>query len=126
MTSIAVRLKDALWSLRRRYGMESDIDRIIPFLVFERELTQDQLESLFTTYSRHTPEDFKSALIIRIQQIVRHYWQYNRVHEGYHKVLKGIRFLENVVRFGFEGCRLIHTHSVGYQIELKPEHPKKK
>ena len=126
MLPIASRLKDALWSLRRRYGMENDLDRILPFIVFERDLNRDQLEDLFVTRSRRVPEDFKSALLARIQQIVRYYWAYRETHKGYHKVLKGIIFLENVTRFGFEGCRLIEDENTGYQLELKSEYRKKK
>lgn len=126
MTKIASRLKDVLWSIRRRYGMETDIDQCLPLIVFERIFTQDQLDNLFITYSKRTPEDFKSALLNRIRQAVCQYMTYLRSKKGYHKVLKCIVFLENVVRYGLsEGCRLVFDENTGYILEIKPEHLKK-
>ena len=119
MLPIATRLKDALWSVRQRHGMESDIDRIIPYLVFEQNLSEDALGNLFVDYPKRVPEDFKLALIAQIQQIVRLYWQYQQTRKGYHKILKGVIFLENVVRYGFEGCRLIFDKNTGYHLELR-------
>lgn len=121
MTPVASRLKDALWSIRCRYGMENDIDRIIPFLVFDRDLSRTELEDLLVDYPKRPPADFKSALLAQIQKTIRVYWFYRVNRKGYHKVLKGIYFLEHVVRYGFEGCCLIFDADTGYYIELKPE-----
>jgi len=126
MISVANRLKDAIWSIRRRFGLETDIDRVFPFIAFDRGLNRDQLEDLFIVYPKRTPEDFNSALIIRIQKIVRRYWEYRLNHKGYHRVLKDIFFLEKVVRYGYEGCRLIEDADVGFVLQLKPEYRKKK
>jgi hypothetical protein len=106
--------------------LKDTIDRVLPFIVFEQKLNRDQLENLLVTYPKRVPEDFKAALIVRIQQIIRQYWSYCSTRKGYHKVLKGVVFLENVARYGFEGCQLVPVKSVGYQLELKPEHRKKK
>ena len=116
MTSIASRFKDALWSVRRAFGMEADIDRIISFVVFERELDETKV---FLTYPRRIPEHFQSALLARIREIVRQYDYYRRSRKGYHKVVKGIIFLENVVRVGFEGCSLVEDKNNGFRLELK-------
>ena len=119
MISVALRLKDAIWSLRRRYGMESDIDRIIKYLVFEQDLSRDQLESILVVYPKRIPEDFRSALIARIQRAIRNYWSYHQTRKNYHRVLRDIRFLETVAGVGFEGCRLVYNKNTGYQLELR-------
>lgn len=119
MTAIASRLKDALWSLRRHYGMETDIDRIIPYIVFEWNLSEAALNNLFVVYPRRIPEDFRAALIARIQQIIRQYRRYRQDKKGYHKVLKDVIFLENVARRGFEECVLTPDKIVGYRLELR-------
>lgn len=116
MTSVASRFKDALWSIRRAFGMEADIDRIIPFVVFERELDETKV---FLTYPRRIPEHFQSALLARIREIVRQYDCYRRTKKGYHKIIKGIIFLENVVRVGFDGCVLVEDKNDGFRLELK-------
>ncbi len=119
MSQPAHRLRDALGSIRRRYGMETDLDRIIGFLVFNKVLTEEQLNDLFIAYPTRVPEDFKSALLARIQKIIRQYWNYQRDKTGYHKIIRGVRFLENVARHGFGGCRLRPDKLVGYRLELK-------
>ncbi len=119
MTAIASRLKDALWSIRRRYGCEPDIDRIIPFLVFNHQPDLYQLNNILISYPNHTPEDFKAALVIRIQQTTRAYWTYQQTRKGYYRLLKRILFLEAVVRCGFEGCDLVFNETRGYELELK-------
>lgn len=121
MTSIATRFRDALWSIKREFGMEADIDRIISFVVFERDFN----ENILIAYPKRIPEDFKMALLARIQQIVRQYWAYRQTKKGYHRVVKGILFLENVARYRFDGCQLVEDKIVGWQLELKPEHKKK-
>ena len=110
MLPVTSRLKDAVWSVRRRYGMESDIDRIIPYLAFDGHFTnEDQLNKLLVTYPKRTPEDFKAATIILIQDTVRAYWSYRQTQKGYHRILKGI------------------VKNTGFQLVLKPEfRPKKK
>jgi len=106
--------------------MGNDLDRIRKPIVFEQNLTQDQIDGLFVTYPKRTPEDFKSALLARIQQIVRQYYIYRATKKGYHKVRKGISFLENVARYQFGGCILVEDKINGFQLELKPELRKKK
>ena len=106
--------------------MKTDLDRILRFVVFDRDLDENQLEDLFATYPGRIPEDFGSALLERIRQITRQYWSYRRVRKGYHKVLRGIIFLENVARFGYEGCQLFHDSRFGWRLEVKPELLKKK
>lgn len=120
MTPIASRLKDVLWSVRQQFGLENDIDRLISFIAFERTLTEDQLNDLFISYPKRIPEEFRAVLIARIQQIIRQYWAYCQTQKGYHKVLRGVLFLENVCRYKQEGCRLVDTGSTGYRLELKP------
>jgi len=97
------RLNDTLWSLRREFGMENDLDRIRKPIVFERNLNSDQVDDLFTNYPKRVPEDFRTALLARIQEVVRLYWAYISTHKGFHKLWQGILFLENVTRFKFEG-----------------------
>ena len=116
MTSVASRFKDALWSMRRAFGMEADIDPIISYVAFDRELDETKV---FITYPRRVPEHFQSALLARIQEIVRQYEHYRLVKKGYHRVIKGIQFLENVVRVGFDGCLLIEDANDGFRLELK-------
>lgn len=116
MTSVASRFKDALWSIRRAFGMEADIDRIINFVVFDRDLDETKI---FLTYPRRVPEHFQSALLARIREIVRQYEHYRRSKKGYHKIIKGIRFLENVVRVGADGCCLSEDKNDGFRLELK-------
>ena len=125
MLPIASRLKDAVWSIRQAFGLENDLDRIIPFLVRDENLSPERLDQVFIVYPKRVPEDYKSALLARIQQIVRQYYVYRLTKKGYHKILKGIYLLENVVRHGFGGCRLVEDKVVGFQLELKPEHLKK-
>lgn len=126
MLPITSRLKDAIWSIRREFGLENDLDRIILFLVRDENLSPEQLDKVFIVYPKRVPEDYKSALLARIQQIVRQYYAYRLTKKGYHRILKGIYFLENVIRFGFEGCLLVEDKIVGFQLELRPEHLKKK
>lgn len=116
MTSVASRFKDALWSLRRAFGMEADIDRIISYVVFDRDLDESKI---FLAYPRRTPEDFRSALLVRIKEIVRQYERYRCTKKGYHKIVKGIVFLENVVRVGADGCCLSEDKNDGFRLELK-------
>ena len=116
---LAERLKNALWSVRRQFGLSGDIDRLLPFIVFERKITKTRLEDLFITYPKRVPEDFKSALVARIQQLMRQYWRYRTSKQGYQKVKRGVLFLEDVARRGFEGCRLVEDDIVGFQLELK-------
>lgn len=115
MTPVSSRMKDALWSIRRQYGMESDLDRIIKFIVFDQNFT----ENLFVDYPTRIPEVFTSALLARIRQTIREYWTYRQTRKGYHKVIKGIIFLEDVARYGFEGCQLVPDKNTGYVLELK-------
>ncbi len=122
---ITTRLNDALWSLRREFGMETDIDRICRATRFKQTLSPEQIDDLFISYPKRVPEDFKSALIARIQEIVRMYWAYRVDQKGFHKLRKGILFLENVARFRFAGCRLVEDKVTGFQLEIKPELLKK-
>ena len=119
MLSVSSRLKDVLWSIRRLYGLEAAIDRVLPFIVFERNLNRDQLNMLFATYPRRVPEDFKAALLARIQEIVYLYWEYRRTNKGYHKVLRSMLFLEAVARHGFEKCTLTPDKTGSFRLELK-------
>lgn len=119
MTPTASRLKDVLWSIRRRFGMETDIDRLFPLFVFDRKWTREQVEDLFITYPKRTPEEFRAALVAYIRQTIRHYWQFDQTRKGYHKVLKGVKFLENVVRCGSEGCRLVEDKFGSFCLELR-------
>ena len=119
MTSVASRLKDALWSVRRKFGMESDIDRLIPYLAFEREVSDDQFNALFATYPKRIPEAFKPALFAHIKLTMRLYYQYRRFKRQYHKLITAIAFIENVVRYGFEKCNLVPDNTVGYKLQLK-------
>ena len=119
MLPVTSRLKDVLWTLRQQIGIEADVDRIIPYLAFEKNLDQDQLENLFITHPVRTPEAWKPALLARIREIVRYYWSYRTTRKGYHKVLKGIIFLENVARQGFDGCKLVFDKNTGYRLEVK-------
>ncbi|KKM07112.1 hypothetical protein LCGC14_1737220 [marine sediment metagenome] len=119
MPAIASRLKDVLWSLRRRFGMEADLDRIIPYVAFERTLTRSEVENLFPIYPKRVPEEFKSALLDRVQQMIREYQRYQETRKGYHRVLKGMKFLEKVAGLGFEGCCLIFNKNTGFRLELK-------
>ena len=119
MSPIAPRLKDAIWSVRKEYGLEADIDRVFPFIALEQNLTLDQLNGLFADRPKRTPFDFGLALFARIKQTVYYYWQYKQTGKGYHRVVKGIIFLENVVRHGEKGCRLVEDQSVGFVLELK-------
>ena len=121
MTLIASRFKDVLWSLQREFGMKTDIDRIISFIVFDRKFDED----IFITYPVRIPEDFKSALLARIREITRQYWRYQQTRKGYHKILKGILFLEAVARHRFVGCRLVEDKAGSFQLELRSEHLKK-
>ena len=116
MTSVGSRFKDALWSLRRAFGMEADLDRIISYVAFDRELDESKV---FITYPRRVPEHFQSALLARIREIVRQYERYRLTKKGYHKIIKGVRFLENVVRVGFDGCCLSEDANDGFRLELK-------
>ncbi len=116
MTPVASRFKDALWSLRRAFGMEADLDRIISYVAFDRELDENKV---FLTYTRRVPEHFQSALLTRIREIVRQYEHYRLMKKGYHRVIKGVRFLEEVARVGFDGCVLIEDKNDGFRLELK-------
>ncbi|MCK5602730.1 hypothetical protein KAR91_12695 [Candidatus Pacearchaeota archaeon] len=116
MTNIASRFKDALWSIRRAFGMEPDLDRIINFVAFDRDLDETKV---FITYPRRIPEDFRSALLARIREIVRQYDRYRCSKKGYHRVVKGIMFLENVARVGADGCCLSEDKNDGFRLELK-------
>lgn len=125
MPSPTSRLSDALWSLRREFGLGNDLDRIRKAIIFEQTLSQDRIDGLFIIYPKRVPEDYKSALLARIQEIVRQYWIYCSTRKGYHKIAKGIIFLENVARFRFEGCQLVYDKNTGYRLEIKPERLKK-
>ncbi len=119
MTKVASRLKDTLWSLRRRFGMENDLDRFFACIVFERELTEDQFENLFVSYPKRVPANFISTLLAQVCNTVRVYRKYCLTRKGYHRVIKGIVFLENVVRVGALGCVVVPDSVTGYRLELK-------
>lgn len=125
MLPITSRLKDAIWSIRREFGLENDLDRIIPFLAFDKPLSLTQLNDIFIIYPKRTPEDFPSALLAKIHQIMRQYVVYRSTKQGYYRILKGAMFLENVIRKGFVGCVLVEDKVSGFQLELRSE-PKKK
>lgn len=116
---IADRFKGALWSLRDRFGVQPDVDRIFPFIAFSQTLTAEGLEMLFLPYTERVPQDFKAALIARIQEATRNYWEYIETRQGFHKILKSIVFLENVARVGEIGCRFRYDENTGYHLELK-------
>ena len=124
MTPEANRLRDVLWSLRREFGLEADIDRFFTIVTRDR-LTEDQMNNLIVSYPLRVPEDFKSALLARMQQSVRRFWLYRKTRKGRHLILQDILFLENVARHRFAGCRLVEDEVVGFVLELKPEHLKK-
>ena len=122
MLPIANRLKDALWGIRRQYGLTADIDRIFPFIVFEREFTED----LFIDYPRRIPKDFNSALLDLIRHVVRLYASYISERKNYHKVLRGILALEDTVRHGPDAYDLLEDKNTGFFLQLKPRFMKKK
>ena len=117
------RLKDALWNLRQRIpGLEADVDRFLPYVLLKQELTDDQFESLFIAYPKRVPEDFKSALVARIHQVLRKLRKHRlQGKPGAVEMLREIQFLEAAARGGFDGCRLIVDEIVGYRLELKPK-----
>ncbi len=116
ITKIAGRFKDALWSVRHALGMEADLDRIIRYVAFNHDLDETKV---FLTFSRRTPEHFQSALLTCIREIVRQYERYRETKKGYHKVIRGVQFLENVARVGFDGCILVEDKNDGFRLELK-------
>lgn len=119
LIKVTSRLSDTLWSLRREFGMENDLDRIRKPIIFEWNLNSDQVDDLFTNYPKRVPEDFRAALLARIQEVVRLYWAYISTHKGFRKLWQGIMFLENVTRLKFEGCILVYNKNTGYRLELK-------
>jgi len=122
MTTIAGRLRDILLALKKQFGMASDLDRLIPYVAFEKDLTRDQLNNLFVTYPARVPEDYRSALVIEIQKTIRRYWHYCQskpTPTSRAKIKASIIFLEEVVRRGFEGCILTPDKVVGFRLELK-------
>lgn len=125
MLPVTSRLKDALWSIRREFGLGNDLDRIIPFIIRDEAMSSDRLDGLFVAYPKRVPEDYISALLARIQRIVRQHEAYRSTRKGYHKVLKGVYFLENVARYRFDGCVLVKDKIVGWRLELKLENKKK-
>ena len=116
---VTSRLNDTLWSLRREFGMENDLDRIRKPIIFERNLNSNQVDDLFTNYPKRVPEDFRAALLARIQEVVRLYWTYISTHKGFRKLWQGILFLENGARYKCEGCRLTYDPNDGYRLELR-------
>ena len=113
------RFKDILWLLRVQFGFEPDIDRILPFVVFSRDLAKQQFENCLVDYPKRTPEDYRAALCIEIQRAARIFWQYTTERKGYHKLVKQLKFLEFVLRHGFSHCQLILTKNTGYQLVKK-------
>lgn len=127
MLKVTSRLNDALWSLRREFGMGSDLDRLRKPILFEWDMPPEKVDDLFTNYPKRVPADYKAALLDRIQEVIRLYWAYINTKKGFHRLWHGILFLENVARCrAFEGCQLVHDKNTGYRLELKPGYPRKK
>ena len=116
ITKVAGRFKDALWSVRHALGMEAELDRIIRYVAFNHDLDETKV---FPNYPRRVPGHFQSALLAHIREIVRQYERYRETGKGYHKVIKGVQFLENVARVGFDGCCLSEDKNDGFRLELK-------
>ena len=117
--SIANRFKDTLWSVRQRFKLEQDLDPIIKYLSFEQDLDENALNDLFIDHPTRVPFNFNAVLIARVQQITRQYWTYQQTRKGYHKVRRGILFLEDVCRVGPKGCVLLPDKIVGHTLELR-------
>ncbi len=122
MVPIASRLKDALGSIRRAYGLAADIDPIVQFIVFEREFT----ENIFIDYPKRVPKNFNSALLDLIRHVVRLYASYVSERKNYHKVLRGILALEDAVRHGPDAYDLLEDKNTGFFLQLKSRFQKKK
>ena len=120
MNAISSRLKDALWSIRRQVGLEPTIDRVMPLVAFEKNITRDQLNQLLIDYPERVPDDLKAALTARIQEIIRHYWFYQQNGKGFFRVQTGVFFLENVARYGLKGCYLHSNPHTGFRLKLIP------
>ena len=114
------RLKAVLHGLREKHPpLSQDIDKVMPFIVFERELTARQLEELLTEYPKRTPADYHMITIWYIQQAVRVYHRYSTLDEGFRKANAGIRQLEQILCGGFDAYRLVYDEVLGYRMEKK-------
>ena len=122
MTPTAKRLKDVLLTLRRYYGMEHDLDRIIRFVATDNGIENRECDDLFASHPIRTPEDFRAVLLARIRDIIRCYWAYLATGKNRHLVLGEIRFLEMLAGEAHSGCkryRIVPDKIVGHKLELK-------
>lgn len=119
------RLKDTLWSLRQRFsGMPASVcvDRLTPYVVFRRTVTQEQLNAFFPGFPTRIPEDFQMALIATIRATVQAYWKFTQLGIGqYGQVYNSILKLEHIVRDGFSPYMLAADGLGGYQLTRKPK-----
>lgn len=97
MTPLSSRLKDALWSLRRRFGIGRDINKIIEFVIFDTPVTERQIDEIVGVDPR-SHGNFDLNLITQAHQTFLQYRQYQQTGKGYHRVMKGIIALENAAR----------------------------
>ncbi len=123
--SIAHRLRDVLLLVRRKYGMEPVIDRLLPYLTQEQDISGDRFSQLLPTCEVRVPADHRAATIARIREVVQDYWGFRKLGKGRHKVLGGIRFLKALAeaRHGFEGYSFEHDETTGYRLIATPNHP---
>jgi len=111
MKPLDARFRDTLLAVRGRFGFEADIDRIIPFVALGRGDAEDIL------IDHGQAHDFRSALLDRVQETARNYATCRKTGRKRAATLRGIDFLDEVVRRQGRDCDLIETGS-GVRLEL--------
>lgn len=111
------RLKDVLWGLRQKYPtLTPQIDRIMPILAFDKSLTERQLSDLFIEYPFRSPPDYHLITLKQVQLTTQRYHYFITTKKGFYKAHTSIRELEQILRKGFEGYRLVYNEVTGYEM----------
>ena len=127
---LRTRLKDTLWSLRQRFSgfpVALGVDRIMPFLTMNQELSLDQLTGLFASIER--PKTKMAALILRIQAVVLAYWNFIQPEgtsaprtggsDTYRSIFHSILILEDIIRSGFDLFELVEDNLSGFALSRR-------
>lgn len=114
------RLKDVLWGLRQRYpSMAMDIDKVIPFIAFNKILTECQLLDILTGYSIRNDASYTMVTLKSIQSAIRSYYKYVSTRKGLYTAHQDIRALEQILRLGFEAYDLVENEITGFEMKVK-------
>ena len=115
------RLKDIVWAIRAQYGHKPLIDRMMPFVTFDPNLSDEEFDDLFHNFPKRVPARFGVALLPEIRSAVYQFRDFRRTGKQYHRAFQQIVRLEELMRAGPTKCELIPDDIRGYTLRIKSE-----